>query len=96
MLMTPDQQQNLLLLHDEPARHILPRLAQCPRSWEHLMQTSRAVCSAELQHLMSFEVPLCVMSEPRLPWQRCAGMSSRMETNAASYREITPREGQAK
>lgn len=62
VLMTPDQQQNLLLLHDEPARHILLRLAQCPRSWEHLMQTSRAVCSAKVQYLMSFEVPLCVMS----------------------------------
>lgn len=37
MLMTPDQQQNLLLLHDEPAHHILHQLAQCPRSWEHLM-----------------------------------------------------------
>lgn len=67
VLMSPDQQQNLLLLHDEPARHILLRLAQCPRSWEHLMQTSRAVCSAGLQYLMSLEVPLRVVSEPRLP-----------------------------
>lgn len=46
MLTTPGQQQKLFLLHDEPARHTLPRPAQHHRSWEHLMQTSRAVYTA--------------------------------------------------
>lgn len=47
MLMTPEEQQNLLLLHDEPALHILPRLAQHRRSRERLMRTSRSPHTAD-------------------------------------------------
>lgn len=42
MLMTPDRQQNLLLLHDGPGRHTRLRPAQHHRSWQRLMQTSRS------------------------------------------------------
>jgi hypothetical protein len=45
MLTTPDQQQKLLLLHDEPALRNPSRLAQPRRSWEQLRQTSRANCT---------------------------------------------------
>lgn len=71
MPMTPDQQQNLPLLHDGPGRHTLPRPAQHHRSWEHLMQTSRAVHTAGSSPpsllLCRFELGcICVELEPRL------------------------------
>lgn len=58
MLMTPGQQQKLFLLHDEPGRHTLPRPAQHQRSWEHLMQTSRAADTDESKSFLCFDVPL--------------------------------------
>lgn len=69
MLMTPGQQQSLFLLHDEPARHTLPRPAQHHRSREHLMQTSRAVYTADSSpcfNLMcrSESGCVCVVLEP--------------------------------
>lgn len=69
MLMTPDQQQNLFLLHDEPARHSLRQPAQRHRSWEHLVQTSRAVhtanSSSSFVSMCRFELGcVCVVPEP--------------------------------
>lgn len=69
MLMSPDQQQNLLLLHDESARHSLRQPAQHHQSWEHLMQTSRAVYTANSRYSFlskcRFELGcVCVVPEP--------------------------------
>lgn len=58
MLLAPDQQQNLFLLHDEPARHNHQQPAQHHRSRERLVQTSRADYTANSSASVSFDVPL--------------------------------------
>lgn len=58
MLLAPDQQQNLFLLHDEPARHNHHQPAQHHRSRERSVQTSRADYTANSSASFSFGVPL--------------------------------------